>query len=123
MRFRIVKLQKEEGMYNWAQRAIDSLAKGEECQLRPRGKSMTGKVDDGRLGCGDHEKTLATRRDVVALASTGRSGIREELALEQNVRSAHLVVSKSKSVRLPISFGEPSSNASTAHESLGPDIH
>lgn len=34
---------------DWAQHAIDALAKGEQCQIRPRGKSMSGRVEDGQV--------------------------------------------------------------------------
>jgi SOS-response transcriptional repressor LexA len=33
----------------WASRAIDALGKGETVQVRPRGNSMRGRVDDGDL--------------------------------------------------------------------------
>src|SRR5262245_13837548 len=33
----------------WANCAIDALGKGETVQVRPRGNSMRGKVDDGDL--------------------------------------------------------------------------
>jgi hypothetical protein len=34
---------------SWAARAIESLQKGETVQIRPRGHSMKGKVNDGNL--------------------------------------------------------------------------
>lgn len=34
---------------SWAKFAIEALAKGETVQIRPRGHSMRGKVDDGDL--------------------------------------------------------------------------
>ena len=34
---------------SWATRAIDALGRGEKVQIRPRGNSMKGKVDDGNL--------------------------------------------------------------------------
>ena len=34
---------------SWAKHAIEKLKKGEEVQIRPRGNSMTGKVNDGEL--------------------------------------------------------------------------
>jgi hypothetical protein len=34
---------------NWAQHAIDALQRGDGTQIRPRGHSMKGKVDDGAL--------------------------------------------------------------------------
>lgn len=34
---------------SWANHAIEKLTQGEIVQIRPRGNSMTGKVDDGDL--------------------------------------------------------------------------
>ncbi len=34
---------------SWAVRAVEALGRGERVQLRPRGNSMTGKVNDGDL--------------------------------------------------------------------------
>lgn len=34
---------------NWATFAIEKLQRGESAQVRPRGHSMTGKVNDGNL--------------------------------------------------------------------------
>lgn len=34
---------------SWATRAIEALGRGERVQIRPRGNSMKGKVDDGNL--------------------------------------------------------------------------
>lgn len=34
---------------SWAKFAIEKLQKGESAQVRPRGHSMTGKVNDGEL--------------------------------------------------------------------------
>ncbi len=34
---------------SWAKYAKEALARGETCQVRPRGHSMKGKVDDGAL--------------------------------------------------------------------------
>src|SRR5512145_851706 len=34
---------------NWATFAIEKLQRGESAQVRPRGHSMTGKVNDGEL--------------------------------------------------------------------------
>lgn len=34
---------------SWAKQAIETLAKGENAKVRPRGHSMKGKVEDGAL--------------------------------------------------------------------------
>lgn len=34
---------------SWASRAIEALGRGEEVEIRPRGNSMKGKVNDGDL--------------------------------------------------------------------------
>lgn len=34
---------------SWAKHAIEELQGGRQCQIRPRGHSMKGKVDDGNL--------------------------------------------------------------------------
>lgn len=36
-------------MSNWATHAIEKLRRGESTQMRPRGQSMKGKINDGQL--------------------------------------------------------------------------
>jgi len=56
----------------WASKAIEALQKGETVKIRPRGHSMTGRVNDGDLVTLEPCKTDPSKNDVVLAKVNGR---------------------------------------------------
>lgn len=56
----------------WATRHIEKLKRGETVQFRPRGHSMTGKVNDGQLVTVAPLENCAEEGDVVLCKVNGR---------------------------------------------------
>ena len=56
----------------WASKAIEALQKGETVQMRPRGNSMTGRVNDGDLVTIEPCKADPVKNDVVLVKVNGR---------------------------------------------------
>lgn len=56
----------------WAAPYIEKLKRGETVQFRPRGHSMTGRVNDGQLVTVEPLKQAAKRGDVVLCKVNGR---------------------------------------------------